>query len=132
MGARTIGQLARQARVNVETIRYYQRRGLLPQPEAVEGRWRHYGDDAFFLLRFIKLMQGLGFSLREIKALLAPLPDTEEFCEAAREATESKIVQLQADIRGLSEIRDVLKSQLKACRGGETCPAWRLFAGEFS
>ena len=83
-------------------------------------------------MHFIKLMQSLGFSLREIQGLLAPLPDTEAFCEAAREATESKIVQLQEDIRKLSRIQEVLKSQLEACRGGETCPAWRLFAGEFS
>ncbi len=132
MSGRTIGQLAREASVNVETIRFYERRGLIPQPQAVDGRWRHYGDETVFLLRFIKLMQSLGFSLREIQGLLAPLPDTEAFCEAAREATESKIVQLQADIRGLSKIREVLQSQLESCRGGETCPAWRLFAGEFS
>ncbi len=79
MSGRTIGQLAREACVNVETIRYYQRRGLIPQPQAVDGRWRHYGDEAFFLLRFIKLMQRLGFSLREIQALLAHFPTRKRF-----------------------------------------------------
>ena len=67
----TIGRLAREAGVNIETIRYYQRRGLLPQPGRPLQGFRRYGDEALARLRFIKRAQQLGFTLREIKELLA-------------------------------------------------------------
>ena len=132
MSGRTIGQLAREASVNVETIRFYERRVLIPQPR----QWMAAGDTMETKRLSASLHQadaepGL-FPAGRSRGCWLHFPDTEAFCEAAREATESKIVQLQADIRGLSKIREVLQSQLESCRGGETCPAWRLFAGEFS
>jgi len=68
--ALTIGRLARAARVNVETIRYYQRRGLPGTPRKPPGGVRHYPQEALARLRFIKRAQQLGFSLRDIRELL--------------------------------------------------------------
>ena len=86
MSGRTIGGLAREAGVNVETIRYYQRRGLLAQPERLHGQWRYYGREALLTVRFIKVMQDFGFTLREIKGLLSHFPDLEAFCQSASRA----------------------------------------------
>lgn len=69
--ALTIGRLARAARVNVETIRYYQRRGLLGTPRKPPGGVRHYPEEELARLRFIERAQQLGFSLRDIRELLA-------------------------------------------------------------
>jgi MerR family mercuric resistance operon transcriptional regulator len=66
----TIGRLARAAGMNVETIRYYQRRGLLPEPARPLGGQRHYGPAAAMRLRFVKRAQQLGFTLDEVKELL--------------------------------------------------------------
>src|SRR2546422_8714636 len=71
MEALTRGELAQQGRVNSETIRYYERRGLLPKPPRTPSGYRVFSSDAVRRVRFIKRAQGLGFSLKEIKALLA-------------------------------------------------------------
>ena len=134
MSRRTIGQLASQVGVNVETIRYYHRRGLLAQPEPLQGGWRHYGQDALLTVRFIKLMQDFGFTLREIKGLLSHFPDVEAFCGNAQRAAESKIAQLKEDIRRLSRIRAALSQLSETCRQGGNaaeCPAWKAFLGGF-
>lgn len=62
----TIGQLAKQAKVNIETIRYYERRGLLPEPQRRASGYREYSTDDVIRLRFIKRAQELGFTLKEI------------------------------------------------------------------
>ena len=108
MSGRTIGGLASEAGVSVETIRYYQRKGLLPEPEPLRGQWRHYGQQALMLVRFIKLMQGFGFTLRDIKELLSHFPDVEGFCQSATGATASKISQLEKEIGRLKRVRDAL------------------------
>src|SRR2546427_12053208 len=71
MEALARGELAQQGRVNCETIRYYERRGLLPKPPRTPSGYRVFSSDAVRRVRFIKRAQGLGFSLKEIKALLA-------------------------------------------------------------
>ena len=71
MATVTIGQLARKASVHVETVRYYERRGLLPEPPRRWSGYREYSDDDVARLQFIKRAQGLGFSLKEIAELLA-------------------------------------------------------------
>jgi len=67
----TIGEVARRARVHVETLRYYERRGLLVKPLRSESNYRLYADDAVRRVRFVKAAQALGFSLKEIKELLS-------------------------------------------------------------
>ncbi len=134
MSGRTIGRLARDAGVNVETIRYYHRRGLLAKPEALPGQWRSYSREALLAVRFIKLMQSLGFTLREIRELLSHFPDIDAFCQSAAHAAASKISQLEEDIRRLSRVKDGLTELAETCsRGGDVaeCPAWKALLGEF-
>ncbi|MGH8742482.1 MAG: MerR family transcriptional regulator [Burkholderiales bacterium] len=89
MSAMTIGMLAKAAGVHVETIRYYHRRGLLPQPRRLPGTVRRYGEDAAARVRFVKRAQELGFSLEDVKVLvrLNAAPN----CRGARELAARKL-----------------------------------------
>lgn len=89
----TIGALAQAAGVHVETVRFYQRRGLLPLPKRAYGSIRRYGHDALMRLRFIKSAQRLGFSLDEVAGLLR-LEDGDH-CDEVREQAEHRL----ADVR---------------------------------
>src|SRR5437667_2478865 len=89
MEALTRGALAQQGRVNAETIRYYERRGLLPKPPRTPSGYRVFSSDAVRRVRFIKRAQGLGFSLKEIKALLALRVDPCSSCGDVRKRAEA-------------------------------------------
>jgi MerR family transcriptional regulator, mercuric resistance operon regulatory protein len=118
-----IGRLAEKAGVHLETIRYYQRLGLIPTPQRDYGSVRRYGEDAVSRLRFIKRAQGLGFSLDEVKLLLElsageHCAETRTFAEQKKRLVEKKI----ADLRG---IRSALDKLIRACgsgRAGRGCP----------
>lgn len=119
----TIGTLAKTAGVNVETIRYYQRRGLLPEPERPYGSIRRYGKSDVQRLSFIKTAQRLGFSLDEIAGLLR-LEDGTHCRDAARLA-EHKLQAIREKIADLSRMEYVLAELVQACRtarGRVTCP----------
>src|SRR5438445_253018 len=101
MEALTRGELAQQGRVNAETIRYYERRGLLPKPPRTPSGYRVFSSDAVRRVRFIKRAQGLGFSLKEIKALLALRVDPCSSCGDVRKRAEAKIGEIEARVRML-------------------------------
>jgi len=115
---RTIGRLAKAAGVGVETIRFYQRRGLIEQPRKPEGGgFRLYGEDALRLLRYIRLAQSFGLTLREIEDLLRRTGDAKlSFCEAVRETMQAKLVKVREELAGLRVLEDELASFLTACR----------------
>lgn len=108
----TIGALARAAGVHIETIRYYQRRGLLPQPPKPPGGFRSYPTDTLQRLRFIKRAQHLGFTLREIADLLR-LGDGN--CRQTRALAESKRADIDGRIRDLKQIQRTLVRLIRAC-----------------
>jgi MerR family mercuric resistance operon transcriptional regulator len=119
----TIGQLANTAGVNVETIRFYQRKELLPQPDRPLGGIRHYGQPDLARVKFIKSAQRLGFSLAEIGQLL--LLDHGMQCSAAAQVASRHLVDVRARLRDLSRIEAVLAELLKRCarhRGKVVCP----------
>lgn len=118
----TIGALARAAGVNVETVRYYQRRGLVPEPERPYGGVRRYDDRALARLHFIRSAQWLGFSLKEVEELLKL--DDGTHCDEARALGESKLAEVRAKIRGLRQIEGTLDELVRACRGqySVACP----------
>src|SRR5438093_1082215 len=105
MEALTRGELAQQGRVNSETIRYYERRGLLPKPPRTPSGYRVFSSDAVRRVRFIKRAQGLGFSLKEIKALLALRVDPCSSCGDVRKRAEAKIGEIEAKVRMLLAVR---------------------------
>jgi MerR family mercuric resistance operon transcriptional regulator len=119
----TIGRLAKAADMNVETIRYYQQRGLVPEPEKPLGGIRRYEGRVLARLHFIRMGQGLGFSLNEIGDLLKLEDGTH--CDEARELGEKKLADVRGKIRGLQQIEHVLGQLVEECcvrRGDITCP----------
>lgn len=119
----TIGGLAAEARVTVETIRFYQRRGLIREPSRIYGRIRRYSTADVERVRFVKAAQRLGFSLDEIAALLRL--DDGGHCEDARAMAEDKLVGVRARIADLRRIESVLEALVGECRaasGHVRCP----------
>jgi len=121
MSALTIGRLARTAGVNVETIRYYQRRGLLRTPRRPPGGVRVYAADSLEQLRFIKRAQQLGFTLRDIRELLA-LGNGR--CEDARRLAELHLQSIEQRLRDLRRMRTSLSRLIRRCQEGREpfCP----------
>lgn len=115
----SIGQLAAGGNVGVETIRFYQRKGLLETPTRESGI-RRYGSEDLRRLRFIKQAQVAGFTLEEIKELLAL--DTGEDRDRARELAKRRIKALDAKISDLKEARDALQQLAKECGSGSEGP----------
>lgn len=119
----TIGILAETAGVNVETIRFYQRKGLMQEPERPQGGIRRYGETDLARVRFIKSAQRLGFSLDEVADLLK-LED-ESHCPEAREQAERKLTDVRAKLADLQRIEAVLVKLVQHCsaaRGQVRCP----------
>ncbi len=118
----TIGRLAKAAEVNVETIRYYQRVGLIVEPlKSLEG-FRVYSSEVINRIRFIKRAQKLGFSLQDIAHLLE---SGEGHCNDVREQAEVKLKQIEVQIKDLQSIRKTLKNLISECNTGgesECCP----------
>ena len=128
MNALTIGRLARKAGVHVETIRYYQRRGLLAEPKRPAGGVRRYGDDAIARLGFIRRAQEVGFTLDEVKALLV-LGKTPH-CRGARTLAAKKLELVQSRIRDLEGMRSALADLIEQCDAGgkRRCPIIESFS----
>lgn len=125
LGGLTIGKIARQAKVNVETIRFYERRGLLNEPPRTPSGYRLYSTDTVARIQFIKRAQELGFSLDEIRELLALRVDSSTTCAEVRRRTEVKLRQIEEKIRTLQQIQQALTTLVAACDvGGPTgeCP----------
>lgn len=122
-GTMTIGGLAKAAGVNVETIRYYQRRGLLPEPDRPYGSIRRYRNSDAARLSFIRTAQRLGFSLNEIAELLRLEDGTH--CAEASALAEHKLKDVREKLADLRRIERVLAERVHACherQGRVTCP----------
>lgn len=113
----TTGQLASRAGVNVESLRYYERTGLLDAPPRTASGYRRYPMDAVRRLRFIKRAQGLGFTLGEIKELLELQTHPESTCADIRRRAEGKIDDVNRRLRELKALRAALVALTRACAG---------------
>lgn len=113
----TIGTLAKEAQVNLQTIRYYEREGLLAEPPRRASGYRIFSWDAVRRVRFIKRAQGLGFSLSEIKELLALRIDQERGSAGVRTLAQEKIVDIEQKIRTLQAMKKVLRKLTERCPG---------------
>jgi Hg(II)-responsive transcriptional regulator len=121
----TIGQLAKQAHVNRETVRYYERRRLISRPPRSISGYRVFSDDAVRRLRFIRHAKMLGFSLNEIRELLALRVDSIDACDRVRVRTQAKLADIDNKIRSLRQMKAALTRLVGACeRRGKTndCP----------
>lgn len=127
----TIGKLASEVGVSVETIRYYQKRGLLNQPcKPAMGGFRSYSESDVGRVRFIKRAQQMGFTLAEIAELVTHADDNN--CKAAKMLAERKLKTIESQLVVLEEIRTTLKSLVADCSRDcpRTCPVLRKFHGE--
>ncbi|MEW6213579.1 MAG: MerR family DNA-binding protein [Acidobacteriota bacterium] len=121
----TIGRLAAESGVNLETIRYYERLGLLPKPPRTASGYRRYTTDAVRRVRFIKQAQMLGFSLKEIAELLSLRVDPATTCADIKQKAERKIDDIEEKIRTLRRMKEALAKVSASCIGrGPTseCP----------
>ncbi|MFN0162786.1 MAG: MerR family transcriptional regulator [Burkholderiales bacterium] len=118
----TASAAAEAAQVNVETLRYYERLGLLPRPPRASNGYRQYDDNVLRRLRFIRRAQALGFSLAEVKELLR-LEDGID-CGAAQTLARIKLEHVERQLAELRKMRSRLKETLVACASGSRvrCP----------
>jgi MerR family copper efflux transcriptional regulator len=110
-----IGELAERVGVNVQTVRYYERRGLLPEPDRRPSGYRVFGEDDVLRLRFILRAKALGFTLTEVGDLLDLRVDPRRTADDVRHHAEEKIADVDAKIRDLRGIRRALRQLVASC-----------------
>jgi len=133
MGNMTIGQMARSAGASVETIRFYEREGLLEHPARSASGYRNYPPEAVARLRMIRQAKELGFSLNEIKELLALRVAPGKSCSDVRARAERKIADIDQRIAALKRMKAALARLAAACAGrGPTseCPILEALESE--
>ena len=108
-------EVAAQAQVNTQTLRYYERRGLLPEPERTDSGYRAYTADAVCVVRFVKRAQQLGFTLDDIEDLLHLAQGGPASCEETRAMARTRIIDLQRRIEELVVMRDALARLIDTC-----------------
>ncbi len=117
--------MAARARVNPQTLRYYERRGLLAEPERSAAGYRAYTPQVVQIVRFIKRAQGLGFALDDVESLLDLVEGGPESCNAVRDMATEKIADLDARIADLQAMRAALVRLVETCqhpRDRRECP----------
>ncbi len=125
MGYLTTGQLAKQAQVNIETVRYYERRGLIPEPPRRESGYRQYPRNMIARIQFIKRAQELGFSLKEIHELLSLRFEPATPAIVIRRKAEAKVKNIEEKIETLEAMKHALLKLIGQCDGHgsvDDCP----------
>lgn len=121
----TTGRLAKEAGVNIDTVRYYEKRGLIPKPARKDSGYRLFKEDAIRRIAFIKHAQEIGFSLREVEELLSLRVNSKTTCGDVQKKTEAKIVEVESKILNLQRIKRALEKMTDICRSNtrtNECP----------
>jgi MerR family copper efflux transcriptional regulator len=129
--ALTIGRIAQSAGVAIDTIRFYEREGLLPEPRRRPSGYREYDQATVSRLRFIRRAKDLGFTLDEIRELLALSADRNDGVEGVRERAAARLQAIDERIAELQRVRDGLSELVDACPGHgapEDCPILKALA----
>lgn len=129
----TIGKLAGKTKVNIQTIRYYERRGLIPEPPRTNSGYRQYPLETTTRIRFIKHAQELGFSLKEISELLSLKVDSGTTCGDIKYIAELKLSEIEQKIQSLNDIKKALVKLAALCNGDgstSTCPIIEILDNE--
>ncbi len=113
----TTSQLARESNVNLETIRYYERRGLIPKPPRNASGYRQYSQEDIARTKFIKRAQALGFSLKEISEILSLRMEPGTTCGDIKAKVEAKIEDVEQKIEDLQQMRQALLILVSKCTG---------------
>ncbi len=128
-----IGEVAARTEVTIETLRYYERIGLLPAASRQPSGYRQYERDALMRVRFIRSAQDLGFTLQEIGALLGLWAQTGRSCGAVEKRATKTLERIDSKIRDLKRMRSALARYVNACRDRpslEECPLLSALGGE--
>lgn len=128
-----IGQLARHAGVPIDTVRYYERNGLLPEPARRESGYRNYQDRDVAQLRFVRRAKTLGFTLREVRELLALSRHREEDMAGFKALAATKLADLEHKLAELARVRLGLLSLIESCPGHGAlgdCPILAALSGD--
>lgn len=122
--AMTIGEVARRAGVKVETLRYYERHGLVPEPARSAAGYRQYGADTVRRIRFIRRAKALGFTLAEIRELLGLRAAPGVSCADVRAQAEAKIAEIDTRLQALVRMKSALARLARECGTGPVseCP----------
>lgn len=115
MKALSIGALGKATGVNIETIRYYERIGLLPEPERTPAGYRQYGPEHLRRLSFIRKGRDLGFQIEAIRALLRLAEHPENACQDADRLASEHLVEVERKIQELGRLRDALREMTNCC-----------------
>jgi MerR family transcriptional regulator, copper efflux regulator len=129
----TIGAVAKRAGVPIDTIRYYEREGLLPEPLRRASGYRSYNESIIRQLRFIRRAKDLGFTLEEIRDLLALSADRHRGVKEVKQRAQQRLASIDERIAELMRIRKGLEQLIEACPGHgspEQCPILRALADE--
>lgn len=129
----TIGQVAKLADVGIETIRFYEREGLIEEPPRRESGYREYTDDVVTRLTFIKRAQELGFSLKEISELLSLRLHPKANCAEVKKRAEAKVTDVETKMRDLQRMKKALMGLIASCvasRPVSECPILEAFASK--
>ena len=122
----TIGEMAKATGTKVETIRYYERIGLLPKPPRTMGNYRDYGRAELGRLFFIRRSRDLGFSLDQVRALLGLSADRSGACEKIDTIAKAHLVEVDRKIADLQALRQELNAVIDSCAGGGTVAECRI------
>jgi len=120
-----IGEIAKRARIGIETIRYYEREGLLLEPERRPSGYRQYSESAVERLEFIRRAKDLGFTLAEVRELLELSFATQGECDHIRQRAETKLASIEDKIRNLQQMKRSLAKIIRRCQeknSAEECP----------
>jgi MerR family transcriptional regulator, copper efflux regulator len=128
MSSLTIGQLAKAAAVNVETIRFYERTGIIPTPPRRRSGYRQYPPEFVRRIRFIKRTQELGFSLKETVELLSLRVDSQTVCADVKLLAEAKVKDIEQKIQTLQRMKQILTELLAHCNSQEPTSACPMLA----
>ena len=129
----TIGQLAKRAGVGVETVRFYERKGLLHEPGRRASGYREYEESAVGRLRFIRRAKQLGFALNEINELLSLRVDPKTTCADVKRRTQAKITEIDGKMESLQRMKTALEKLAQECQGrgkANECPILDALDGE--
>jgi len=129
----TIGQVAKRSGIGIETVRFYERKGLVEEPPRTDSGYRQYPEDVVARIQFIRRAKELGFKLKEISELLSLRVDPDTTCSDVRKQTELKIADVKEKIRVLQGIKTALKKLAASCVGtGPTseCPILEALDGQ--
>jgi len=129
----TRGDVAERANVSRETVRYYEKRGLIPKPSRTAAGYRQYTSEHVTRIRFVKRAQELGFTLTEIGELLSLRADPAVDSSEVKQQAKAKVAEVEKKIRNLRRIKEALTSLIASCGGSEPtadCPIIEAMQGD--